>query len=68
MMRLKILSSGGASGGGTSTYDFQAGRCSKGAANDPELQTVIDAWGRLPVALKAGILAMVKAANLAGGR
>jgi hypothetical protein len=34
---------------------------------DPDLAAVIDAWDRLPAALKAGIVAMVKAAA-AGGR
>jgi len=29
---------------------------------DPELAAVIDAWDRLPEAVRAGILAMVRAA------
>jgi hypothetical protein len=29
---------------------------------DPDLAAVIDAWDRLPEAVKAGIVAMVKAA------
>jgi hypothetical protein len=29
----------------------------------PDLATVVDAWPKLPEALKAGILAMVKAAS-----
>jgi hypothetical protein len=29
---------------------------------DPDLAAVVDAWPKLPEALKAGILAMVKAA------
>ena len=33
---------------------------------DPDLATVIDAWARLPEAVRAGIVAMVKAAE--GGR
>jgi hypothetical protein len=32
---------------------------------DPDLATVVDAWDRLPEAVRAGIVAMVKAA---GGR
>ncbi len=32
------------------------------ASNDPELSAIIDAWDRLPEALRAGIVAMVKAA------
>jgi hypothetical protein len=31
--------------------------------NDPDLAAVVDAWQTLPEALKAGILAMVKAAG-----
>jgi hypothetical protein len=34
---------------------------------DPDLATIIDAWGRLPEAVRAGIVAMVKAAS-GGGR
>jgi hypothetical protein len=30
---------------------------------DPDLAAVIDAWGRLPEAVRAGIAAMVKAAS-----
>lgn len=30
---------------------------------DPDLQAVIDAWPALPAAVKAGILAMVRAAK-----
>jgi hypothetical protein len=33
----------------------------RGASNDPDLAAVIDAWDRLPEALRAGIVAMVKA-------
>ena len=29
--------------------------------NDPDLAAVVEAWDRLPEAVKAGILAMVKA-------
>jgi hypothetical protein len=32
----------------------------------PDLAAVVAAWPRLPEAMKAGILAMVKAANDAG--
>ena len=31
--------------------------------NDPDLEVVASAWGKLPGALKAGIVAMVKAAD-----
>jgi hypothetical protein len=31
--------------------------------NDPDLATVIEAWDRLPEAIRAGILAMVKASE-----
>ena len=31
--------------------------------NDPDLEVVASAWGKLPSALKAGIVAMVKAAS-----
>jgi hypothetical protein len=30
---------------------------------DPGLKTVVDAWDRLPEAVRAGIVAMVKAAS-----
>jgi hypothetical protein len=30
---------------------------------DPELTAVVDAWDRLPDAIRAGIVAMVKAAS-----
>jgi hypothetical protein len=30
---------------------------------DPDLQAVIDSWDRLPTAVRAGIVAMVKAAS-----
>jgi hypothetical protein len=33
---------------------------------DPDLAAVIDAWGRLPEAVRAGIVAMVKAASRGG--
>jgi hypothetical protein len=35
---------------------------------DPDLATVIDAWDRLSEAVRAGIVAMVKAAAKVGGR
>ena len=35
---------------------------------DPVLQAVVDAWGHLPEAVKAGILAMVQAAAGEGGK
>jgi hypothetical protein len=31
--------------------------------NDPDLAAVVDAWPKLPEALKAGIVAMVRAAS-----
>ena len=31
--------------------------------NDPDLEAVVSAWPQLPSALKAGIVAMVKAAS-----
>ena len=31
--------------------------------NDPDLEVVVSAWGKLPRALNAGIVAMVKAAG-----
>jgi len=31
--------------------------------NDPDLSAVVNAWSKLPSALKAGIVAMVKAAD-----
>jgi hypothetical protein len=34
----------------------------------PDLTAVIDAWPKLPEAIKAGILAMVKAASEGGDR
>jgi hypothetical protein len=38
----------------------------RAASNDPDLAAVIDAWDRLPEAVRAGIVAMVRAAG--GGR
>jgi len=35
----------------------------RAASNDPDLATVVEAWERLPEALRAGIMAMVKAAS-----
>jgi len=32
-------------------------------ANDPDLAAVVDAWPDLPKAMKAGIVAMVKASR-----
>jgi hypothetical protein len=31
--------------------------------SDPDLVTVVDAWDRLPEAVRAGIVALVKAAS-----
>jgi hypothetical protein len=36
--------------------------------SDPELALVMDAWGRLPEAMRAGILAMVKASEGASSK
>jgi hypothetical protein len=35
--------------------------------NSPDLSAVVDAWPMLPEAIRAGILAMVKAASGQGG-
>ena len=35
----------------------------RAASNDPDLTAVIDAWDRLPDAVRAGILAMVRASR-----
>jgi hypothetical protein len=35
----------------------------RAAQSDPDLATVVDAWDRLPEAVRAGIVAMVKAAS-----
>jgi hypothetical protein len=47
------------------THDDQlmAARGQRAASNDPDLTAVIDAWDRLPEAVRAGIVAMVKAAS-----
>jgi hypothetical protein len=37
-------------------------------SNDPNLAAVVDAWPKLPEAIKAGFLAMVKAARRDGTR
>ncbi len=37
--------------------------CEPPAHKDPDLSAVVSAWGKLPSALKAGIVAMVKAAE-----
>jgi hypothetical protein len=36
---------------------------SSDAAHDTELATILNAWGALPPAIKAGIIAMVKASQ-----
>jgi hypothetical protein len=36
--------------------------------DDPDFAAVADAWDRLPEAVRAGIVAMVKAASKEGGR
>jgi hypothetical protein len=35
----------------------------RAALTDPDLAAVVNAWDRLPEAVRAGILAMVKAAS-----
>ena len=35
---------------------------------DPDLTTIVNAWHRLPEAVRAGIVAMVEAASKVGGR
>jgi hypothetical protein len=35
----------------------------RAALDDPGLATVVDAWDRLPEAVRAGIVAMVRAAS-----
>jgi hypothetical protein len=35
-----------------------------GASDDPEIRTIVNAWPSLPEALKAGILAMIRAAKV----
>jgi hypothetical protein len=41
-------------------------KCSGETAISPELQAVIDAWATLPDAVRAGIVAMVKASTKPG--
>ena len=52
-----------------STHDDQpmAAHRQRAASNDPDLTAIIDAWDRLPEAVRAGIVAMVRAAS-GGGR
>jgi len=40
----------------------------RAASNDRGLTAVIEAWDRLPDAVRAGIVAMVKAASNGGGK
>jgi hypothetical protein len=40
----------------------------RAALDDPDLTTVVDAWNRLPEAVRAGIVAMVRAATNGSGR
>ena len=53
----------------TKTVDFGQGGAKSGAlapesrSIDPALATIIDAWPTLPEAIRAGILAMVRAAG-----
>ena len=48
------------------TTETQRRREREGESVAPDLQTVVDAWPRLPDAMKEGILAMVRAAVGAG--
>ena len=41
--------------------------CSAGALNDPDLGALSRAWPKLPAAIRAGIVAMVRAAAESGG-
>jgi hypothetical protein len=45
------------------TCESACRRSAFSAKNSPNLATVIDAWASLPEAIRAGILAMVKAAK-----
>jgi hypothetical protein len=40
----------------------------RATSSDPDLAAVIDAWDRLPEAVRAGIVAIVKAASDCGDR
>ena len=51
--------SGDKSGANSGAVD--TGKADGRQATDPELQTIVEAWPTLPAAVKAGILAMVKA-------
>jgi hypothetical protein len=55
-------SSGNSALGGQSGAECGA-RGAQNAPIDPELAAVIDAWPALPAAIKAGILAMIRAAK-----
>jgi hypothetical protein len=39
------------------------GLCHTDVTTDPELAEIVDAWASLPAALRAGILAMIRAAK-----
>ena len=45
------------------SQDAASPPCEPPAHNDPDLEAVVSAWAKLPSALKAGIVAMVKAAD-----
>ena len=45
-----------------SSRDSISPSCDPPTPIDPDLEAVVSAWGKLPSALKAGIVAMVKAA------
>ena len=52
-------------GSGAESGALGAEMPAKAPPTDPDLQTIADAWPTLPAALKAGIVAMVKAAQAA---
>jgi hypothetical protein len=47
----------------TSEAESAHGGAADAAIADPDLAAVVEAWGRLPDAIRAGILALVKAAG-----
>lgn len=55
--------SGTAQGAGQGGSNSGSNRPDSGPPTDPELARVVEAWPRLPGALRAGILAMVASAG-----
>jgi hypothetical protein len=47
----------------TSKVTTGVGRATQSAPSDPDLDVVVKAWDTLPTAVRAGILAMVKASK-----